>query len=192
MTRTCLDCPSDISDRGHRAKRCVPCAEKAAAELSARCKREWAERNPEKARECHLRYRRANVKKLSARTQKWREANPERYRSVASAQQRNWRARNPHKVIEANARRRARRKEKAGHVSTGIINSLLDSQGHTCVACKKNLQQTGYHLDHIVALSKGGKHEDENLQLLCPPCNLSKNDKDMTEWMIQNFGEKSP
>lgn len=31
-----------------------------------------------------------------------------------------------------------------------------------------------YHIDHIVALARGGANEVANLQLLCPRCNLKK------------------
>ena len=39
------------------------------------------------------------------------------------------------------------------------------------------------HLDHVVPRSKGGPNEYANYQILCQPCNSSKTDKDMDEWM---------
>lgn len=38
------------------------------------------------------------------------------------------------------------------------------------------------HLDHIVPKSRGGLNDYTNYQLLCGPCNSSKNDRDMEEW----------
>lgn len=38
------------------------------------------------------------------------------------------------------------------------------------------------HMDHIIPKSKGGLNDYTNYQLLCAPCNSSKNDKDMDEW----------
>lgn len=38
------------------------------------------------------------------------------------------------------------------------------------------------HLDHIVPKSKGGMNDYTNYQLLCGPCNSSKNDRDMDDW----------
>lgn len=32
----------------------------------------------------------------------------------------------------------------------------------------------GYHYDHVIALAAGGQHCVENLQVLCPRCNLRK------------------
>jgi len=37
-------------------------------------------------------------------------------------------------------------------------------------------------VDHIVPESRGGSHEDDNLQTLCKPCNSSKGTKSQTEW----------
>ena len=34
-------------------------------------------------------------------------------------------------------------------------------------------------------LARGGKHEASNLQLLCPPCNMSKNAKHPIDFMQQ-------
>lgn len=39
--------------------------------------------------------------------------------------------------------------------------------------CLRSLY-AGFHVDHIVAIANGGKHEESNLQLLCPPHNLAK------------------
>jgi hypothetical protein len=39
-----------------------------------------------------------------------------------------------------------------------------------------------YHVDHVMPLSKDGLHDKDNIQLLCPKCNLSKAAKDPYEW----------
>jgi 5-methylcytosine-specific restriction endonuclease McrA len=33
---------------------------------------------------------------------------------------------------------------------------------------------SGYHIDHVIPVSRGGLHEIGNLQLLTPRCNLRK------------------
>jgi hypothetical protein len=63
---------------------------------------------------------------------------------------------------------------------------LLDRDNWTCGICKKKVhdRSTGKwnthdkaHIDHIIPISKGGKTEPLNLQVLCRTCNLSKGDK---------------
>jgi hypothetical protein len=41
-------------------------------------------------------------------------------------------------------------------------------------------------LDHMMPIDLGGLHADENLQLLCPTCNLRKYNKDPIAWANEN------
>jgi 5-methylcytosine-specific restriction endonuclease McrA len=47
------------------------------------------------------------------------------------------------------------------------IKALLISQGGLCNACKCDIS-TSYHVDHVIALARGGTNWPDNLQLLCP------------------------
>jgi len=51
---------------------------------------------------------------------------------------------------------------------------ILESQNHRCAACGADLRQTGHHIDHIIPFARGGGSGRENLQALCPDCNLRK------------------
>lgn len=46
-----------------------------------------------------------------------------------------------------------------------------------CSFCGTTAKETSLHIDHIVPVSKGGKTEKENLQVLCEQCNLQKSNK---------------
>lgn len=63
---------------------------------------------------------------------------------------------------------------------------LLDRDNWICRLCKKKVHDRNIgkwnthdkaHIDHIIPISKGGKTEPLNLQVLCRSCNLSKGDK---------------
>ena len=47
-----------------------------------------------------------------------------------------------------------------------------------CVYCFRDFNETlKPTLDHILPLSRDGRHENSNLQLLCLSCNSSKGDR---------------
>jgi 5-methylcytosine-specific restriction endonuclease McrA len=72
-------------------------------------------------------------------------------------------------------RRRAHERAAEGHFTAQDIQNLLKGQRGKCAECKKKLEK--YHIDHIIPLTRGGSNWPHNLQLLCPPCNLSKGNK---------------
>lgn len=61
-----------------------------------------------------------------------------------------------------------------------------------CQYCGKRPPEVILHLDHIVAYSKGGSNEQENLITSCQACNGGKSDKDIsnpTPRITQNIEE---
>lgn len=89
-------------------------------------------------------------------------------------QLREYRKANPHKTREWQQNRKNR---KAGRLEYGTIPRLMEAQRGKCAYCACDIRKS-YHVDHITPLSKGGKHEAANVQLLCGPCNLHKSDRD--------------
>lgn len=84
----------------------------------------------------------------------------------------------------ANLRRyRARQRNAPGELSSNIVEILMQRQRSQCACCRADLQRVGHHLDHIEPLVRGGSNADENVQLLCPPCNYSKSGRDPVEFM---------
>ena len=81
--------------------------------------------------------------------------------------------------MSANRHRRRALKAKSGGVySTSDTDVMLETQGNKCVYCDVDLILIGkgrYHVDHRMPLVLGGTNNPENLQLLCPTCNLCKN-----------------
>lgn len=77
---------------------------------------------------------------------------------------------------------RARKLNAVGSHTEEEVIEILHLQKCKCAICKKSLKK-GYHVDHIVALSKGGSDYKDNLQMLCPTCNLKKSAKDPIKFM---------
>jgi len=64
-------------------------------------------------------------------------------------------------------------------VSPDIRETLYDVQDGKCVGCGDQFRMRNLELDHITPRSKGGRHSDDNLQLLCGWCNRTKGNRDM-------------
>lgn len=74
---------------------------------------------------------------------------------------------------EGAARRRSRLAVGSERVRSADIERIGERQGWRCRGCGVPIR-VGYHVDHVVALARGGRHEVGNLQLLCARCNLAK------------------
>lgn len=77
--------------------------------------------------------------------------------------------------------RLAKLRTAGGAHSKDDIAFLLTSQQCRCVYCKEKLHDK-YHVDHIIAISKGGSNDRRNLQILCGMCNRRKHNKDPIEF----------
>lgn len=65
-----------------------------------------------------------------------------------------------------------------------LINRLLVKQRGMCAICHRDIT-TKFHVDHVIPLALGGTNNSQNLQLLCPSCNLSKGAKHPIAFMQQ-------
>lgn len=122
-------------------------------------------------------------------TRDWKAANPEagtqwhrQNREKSQAAWRRYYGNNRAALIErgviCEATRRARKKGAGGIHTAADRKAILEKQSHRCAYCRADLRKVGRHLDHIQPLALGGSNWPENLQYLCPPCNLSKGAKD--------------
>ena len=59
---------------------------------------------------------------------------------------------------------------------------LLKESGGRCSLCGVTKKERPLDIDHIIPRSKGGKNNEENLQVLCDKCNRSKGNKDDTDF----------
>jgi 5-methylcytosine-specific restriction endonuclease McrA len=169
--------------------------ERARAEKSASYWRN-PEVNREKSRLKSLGQQRDNPQKRNAQRLKWRAANPEADReskrkwelanreSIRARKKKRYYAskeyREQNKTWTIEYRRRSAAAD-GGHSKTDIA-LIFASQDGKCAYCA-GIISIGYHVDHIVPLSRGGSNWPKNIQLLCPTCNKKKFDKTHEEYM---------
>lgn len=104
--------------------------------------------------------RRIKTGKSAAYLRKYRKENPERAREWATS----------------------RRGKLVAKLPRGTVKRIGNAQRWKCAICCTSIKDA-YHLDHIMPLKRGGKHESRNLQLLCPTCNVRKSAKDPIKYM---------
>ena len=130
----------------------------------------WQKNNPEKNRERAKKYYWANREALNLkykeRSSRYRKSHPEVGRQSTS-------------------RRRVR---KIGNGVFKIIPKDLQRLQRTpCQECGTMKKLT---IDHVVPISKGGRHSIGNLQSLCIHCNTSKKNKFIIERKLANANRR--
>ena len=134
------------------------------------------------------------LKKQAERMAAYRAANPDRDKQVAKrsrdkniearkASTRAWFAANPDKRAEYQQGRRAKVSAAGGKLTPGIKAKLFILQAGCCACCKTKCSIRGLHMDHVMPLALGGGSFDDNMQLLCQPCNNSKYSKHPIDFM---------
>lgn len=141
-----------------------------------------AERTPEEVAQLRGKKRAYNqsyvltseqIEARNRRSREWAKANRERI----NARRAELRAVDPTPVRLHRAKRRALERQQLGFVSPDVVSRLFQLQRGLCACCGGSLRG-GHELDHIEPLSRGGMHDDCNLQLLCRTCNRSKGAQD--------------
>lgn len=135
----------------------------------------WYNANKDLIAERHLRFRLENPEWYAEKIRRWgmwRAENPELAKAYATA----YRRANLGQYRAYSANRKARKRAGGTH-TVADIGDLLRLQKCKCAICKTSIRDR-YHIDHITPLARGGSNVRANLQLLCPPCNQRKSDRD--------------
>lgn len=82
----------------------------------------------------------------------------------------------------ANKRRHVRRRSVLASVvatlTAGEWCDIMEAHGYQCAYCGKPFSESlPVTQDHVIPLSKGGKHTKDNVVPACKPCNSRKKDK---------------
>ncbi len=163
MCKLCVNAASAAWVKANAAKRKAVCAE-------------YRANNTEKCREAYRQWFANDPVNARAVTREWAKNN----KANCNAYKAKWRAKNHTKIAEIGLMRRS---ADGSHTGAEIENLML-KQRCKCVYCKKSLKRE-FHKDHIVPLKNGGSNSIDNIQLLCPTCNLSKGAKDPIDYAQQ-------
>lgn len=122
-------------------------------------------------------YHKRNKEKRNEYTRLWRIENNDRSRELS----RNYKRNNLPRYLELNRRRKALQLSRLGEISDDIVSDLFETQEGRCYYCGDKISD--FHLEHKTPLSRGGFHEDSNVCLSCPSCNLRKGTKTAEEFL---------
>lgn len=127
-------------------------------------KAKWRAENADRLKAYEAERRKTEKRKLAtkAASEAWKKAHPE--------------------VRRNHVRNRRAKLRDGGMLSKGIEKTLMAAQGGLCAVCRCCIA-IKFQLDHIVPVARGGRNEDDNVQLLCPPCNQSKGARPMDEFI---------
>lgn len=136
----------------------------------------WRAENRDYINETSAIYRKRDREKLRLRQIEWRLANPN-YMA-------DWQRENAAKLSESNYRRRVRLAEaRAGaNISQRDWDRLIRRFDNRCAYCECSLDGC-FTIDHVVPISKGGRHTIGNLVPACRSCNSSKRDLLLFDWL---------
>lgn len=133
--------------------------------------RNWQRANKDKQRASVNKWNQDNLEKLHKKQKEWRDANKER----TSIKTKKWAEANKDKRALTAEKRRAQKALDGGIITAKEWKDLKEFYGNKCLCCGKT--DVRLTLDHVVPLSKGGRHAIENAQPLCGSCNSSKHTK---------------
>jgi len=102
------------------------------------------------------------------------------HREETRARQKEYRQTAEGKAVCHKAESKHRARKRGATVGPVDVAAVYELSGHACIYCGATKDLT---LDHIVPLSRGGPHCQENLVVACRSCNSSKGDKPLVQWL---------
>lgn len=164
LNATCRDCRAEQArEYGKRN-----------ATRKADYQRRWQKDNLDKLREYARQWRTRNPQHSAEYSRKWRAVNPLRDKE----RRREWREANPLKVVNSQARRRARKENLPDTLTHEEQREILNFFGGCALTGSRDI-----HWDHVIPISTGfGGTTKENVIPLRKDLNLSKHDRNLFEW----------
>ena len=165
LRSTCKSCVAENSRKYYSANK----------EARKAYNKKWYENNPDKARAARENWRSNNYDKALQSSRNWRSGNLEKAKEAT----RNWSRKNLDKrSAYENIRRSRKLSNGIYYISGKEIEKLYSSPCYYCGSL------SSITIDHVVPISKGGRHSIGNLVSCCKNCNSSKKDKLLIQWKI--------
>ncbi len=76
-------------------------------------------------------------------------------------------------------------------IAQEVKNRLYGEQQGYCNGCRNHYRIKDLEIDHVIPISRGGKDNEMNLQLLCGHCNTTKSDGNMAELQKRLVAQKA-
>ena len=135
--------------------------------------REYFDKNPEYRKE----YYQKNKAKQKAYAKEWYQQNKEKHRRLTNK----WRMENKEQFNIIVRRYQHKKRSVKFNFTENDWNAALDHFGNKCAYCGKNgkLQK-----EHVIPVSKNGPFIPSNVIPACASCNVSKLDKDLDDWFV--------
>lgn len=139
----------------------------------------WRAENPDKVKAIHKRHRSTSEYKVinAARSRAWRSI-PENAVKQKTWSKR-WRTNNPTRLQALRMKRKAVIAMATVDPQSieQFVARIRRKRRVRCYYCQCYVSGKLAHIDHIIALSRGGRHAVDNLCASCPACNLKKGAK---------------
>lgn len=138
--------------------------------------KQWADAHREQVRLKNKRLYARKSEEIREYSRQYREENHERRLEI----EQNSRAKNKEKWRPSkNARQSIRNKVLSEDTYLILERELRKVYSDPCFMCGSRKNQS---IDHIVPLSRSGRHSVGNIMTLCSSCNASKRNRTITEW----------
>ena len=185
IEKTISEFSKDSSKKSGVRSQCKKCC----GEIS----KTWKQKNPQRNALHSKRWRSKNGIRHREYSKNWYRTNrnmalereKRRYRSDSTRiknRVKTWRSNNKVRIGQYEHRRRAAKMNNGVFVI--LQKELTRLKMSNCAQCGSKQNVT---FDHIIPISRGGRHSVGNLQPLCLSCNASKQDKLMIEWRVRRF-----
>jgi 5-methylcytosine-specific restriction endonuclease McrA len=155
--------------------------------------RRWREKHPEKARATWQRWQAENPEKARENSRKSYAKHAEQERAKAAVKREanrdliRQRSRESYWRDPSKQRHRRHLRRVAEAEFVVLPKELRRLYSQPCAACGSMEDQS---LDHVIPISKGGRHSIGNLQTLCLTCNVKKANRTIMEWRLGRVAQR--